>query len=117
MVYGARRMGKDVPYTWTGGLARHTRRLGKGSLYGADSAGGRDGVYVDADLAPLPFPAVGDLILFPRHVGVLVEDRGTEGVLDAADLMMHTLFDSPKVQAIADSGYAETAVELHRWKR
>jgi hypothetical protein len=110
IVYAARRMGKDVEYTWTGSLHQYTQRLGKGTLR-------EDGVYVDARGKPLAFPAVGDIILFPRHVGALVEDRGTAGVLDTADLMMHTLFDSPKEEAIATSGYAETAVELHRWKR
>jgi hypothetical protein len=28
--------------------------------------------------------------------------------------MMHTLFDSPKEQAIADTGYADDPVELRR---
>jgi hypothetical protein len=110
VVYGARRMGKSIPYTWTGGLPSYTRRLASGRL-------GDDGVYQDPLGHPLPFSTVGDLILFPRHVGVLALDRGTIGVLDTADLMMHTLFDSPKEEAIATSGYAETAVELHRWKR
>lgn len=110
VVYGARRMGRQVPYTWTGGLPQHARTLAKGTL--AD-----DGVYRDARGEPLPFTRTGDLILFPRHVGVLAEDRGTAGVLDLDDLMMHTLFDSPKEQRIADSGYAETPVQLLRWKR
>jgi hypothetical protein len=30
--------------------------------------------------------------------------------------MMHTLFDSPKEQAIADSGYADNVVEVRRWR-
>ena len=56
-------------------------------------------------------------MLFPRHVGALAEDRGALGVLDDQDLMMHTLFDSPKQQAIADSGYADTPVEVRRFTR
>lgn len=109
VVYGARRMGKKVPYVWTGALPRHAKTLAEGTLRD-------DGVYVDRSGDPLPFTKVGDLILFPRHVGVLAEDRGTKGVLDSADLMMHTLFDSPKEQPIADSGYAEKPVRLLRWK-
>ncbi len=109
VVYGARRLGKQVPYVWSGGLEPYTRALGKGTL-------GDDGVYLDRKGQPLPFPRVGDLILFPRHVGALVEDRGTIGVLDVEDILMHTLFDSPKEQRLADSGYAETPVELRRWK-
>ncbi|HEU5055309.1 MAG TPA: hypothetical protein VFU21_02235, partial [Kofleriaceae bacterium] len=48
VVYGQRRLGKDLEYTWTGDLPRVTRML----------AGGRarkDGVYVDARGRPLPF--------------------------------------------------------------
>jgi hypothetical protein len=36
-------------------------------------------------------------------------------VLDDQDLMMHTLFDSPKEQALADTGYADEPVELRRF--
>ncbi len=110
VVYGARRMGASIPYSWTGALPGVTRLL---------ASGGRaaDGIYRDARGAPLPFTQVGDLVLFPRHVGVLSEDRGTKGVLDDQDLMMHTLFDSPKAQAIADSGYADRPVEVRRFKR
>jgi hypothetical protein len=110
VVYGARRLGKNVPYVWTGGLPKYTKKLSAGTL-------GDDGlVYRDAHGKPLPFPEVGDLVLFPRHVGVLAEDRGTIGVLDVDDLMMHTLFDSPKEQRIGDTGYADKPLELRRWK-
>lgn len=109
VVYGQRRLGKHIAYTWTGGLPEVTRLL---------AAGTRDehGVYRDAHGAPVPFTKPGDVILFPRHVGVLVEDRGTIGVLDDRDVMMHALLDSPKEQAIADSGYADTAIELRRFR-
>ena len=42
--------------------------------------------------------------------------RSVSRHLDDQDLMMHTLFDSPKEQAIADSGYADKPVELRRFK-
>jgi hypothetical protein len=109
VVYGARRAGKRIAYTWTGGLPEVTKLLASGTR-------GEDGVYRDAAGKPLPFTAKGDLVLFPRHVGVLAEDRGTIGVLDDQDLMMHTLFDSPKEQPIADSGYADKPVELRRFR-
>ncbi|MEZ4359986.1 MAG: hypothetical protein R3B48_07395 [Kofleriaceae bacterium] len=109
VVYAARRMGLGVEYTWSGGLPAVTRLLARGEL-------GADGVYRDARGEPLPFPEPGDLILFPRHVGALAADRGVPGVLDEQDLLMHTLFDSPKEQPLADSGYANTTVELRRWK-
>ncbi|MDX2089312.1 MAG: hypothetical protein SFX73_15765 [Kofleriaceae bacterium] len=110
IVYGARRMGADLPYMWTGELPRVTKKLGGGT---------RDatGIYRDAKGQPVAYTETGDLVLFPRHVGVLVEDRGEIGILDEQDVMMHTLFDSPKRQAIADSGYADTPVEVRRFKR
>jgi hypothetical protein len=111
IIYGARRMGKALDYTWSGGLPSVTR------LLAPRGERGEDGVYRDATGTPLPFPSPGDIILFPRHVGALTQDRGQLGILDDQDLMMHTLFDSPKEQAIADSGYAQTAVELRRWKK
>jgi hypothetical protein len=109
IVYGARRSGKNISYTWTGGLPGISTLLASGTR-------GADGVYRDAKGDPLPFTKPGDMILFPRHVGALVEDRGTIGVLDDQDIMMHTLFDSPKEQPIADSGYADKAVELRRFR-
>jgi hypothetical protein len=109
LVYGQRRMGSKVAYTWTGGLPKVTKLLGAGTR-------GTDGIYRDGAGKPLPFTQVGDLVLFPRHVGALAVDRGELGVLDDQDLMMHTLFDSPKEQAIADSGYADKPVELRRFR-
>src|SRR5205085_9723196 len=110
VVYGARRMGAQIPYSWTGALPNVSKLLASG-------ARASDGIYRDAKGNPLPFTQIGDLVLFPRHVGVLAEDRGTKGVLDDQDLIMHTLFDSPKAQAIADSGYADRPVELRRFTR
>jgi hypothetical protein len=36
-------------------------------------------------------------------------------VLDDHDLIMHALFDSPKEQALADTGYADEPLELRRF--
>ncbi|MBX3161969.1 MAG: hypothetical protein KF773_38765 [Deltaproteobacteria bacterium] len=110
VVYAARRMGKKLAYTWTGGLPGITTLLAAGTR-------GADGVYRDKKGVPLPYTQAGDLVLFPRHVGVLAADRGQLGVLDDQDLMMHTLFDSPKEQAIADSGYADKDLELRRLRK
>lgn len=109
VVYGMRRLGHDIPYTWSEGLRAHTRNLGQGTP-------GVDGVYTDAAGRPLPFPRPGDLILFPRHVGVLVADRGVPGVLDGADIMLHTLFDSPRELPLHSSGYGHARAEILRWR-
>jgi hypothetical protein len=109
MVDGARRLGKQVAYTRTGGLPKVTKLLAAGKR-------GDDGVYRDKAGKPLPYTVDGDLVLFTRHVGALAGDKGEKGVLDDADIVLHTLFDSPKEQAIAETGYAHTPVELRRWK-
>jgi hypothetical protein len=109
VVYGRRRMGKDVAYTWTGALPEVSKLLAEG-----DRAA--DGVIRDADGKPVPFTAVGDIILFPRHVGVLTRDEEPLGVLDDGDVMMHSLFDTPKEVPIRDSNYADTHIQLRRWK-
>jgi hypothetical protein len=109
VVYGQRRMGNRLAYTWTGALPEVTALLAKGNR-------AADGVYRDAHGAALPFTGAGDLILFPRHVGVLTVDNPPLGTLDDGDLMMHSLFDTPKEVAIRDSTYQDTPTELRRWK-
>ncbi len=109
MVYGARRMGKRIAYTWTGGLPGVTKLLAAGKR-------SDDGIYRDKAGKPLPYTQDGDLVLFTRHVGALAGDKGEKGVLDDQDVVLHTLFDSPKIQAIKDTGYAGTPAELRRWK-
>jgi hypothetical protein len=109
MIYGKRRMGAKLAYTWTGGLPAYTTLLHAGNR-------AADGIYRDKAGKPLPFTKVGDLVLFPRHVGALAADRGTLGVLDDQDLMMHTLFDSPKEQPIGETSYADKPLELRRFK-
>ena len=109
VVYGMRRMGRPLAYTWTGDLPRYTRLLAAGKR-------ATDGVFRDRAGRPLPFTRVGDLILFPRHVGVLTQDRAPLGVLDDGDVIMHSLFDTPKEVPIAESEYAHLPAELRRWK-
>lgn len=109
VVYGIRRMGKRVRYTFTGGLHRYTTSLGT-------ARPNEDGVYMDASGHPMQFTGVGDLILFPGHVGVLTADRGQKGVLDGEDVMLHALYDSPHEEAIGTAGYGERRVELLRWR-
>ena len=110
MVYGARRKGYDIEYTWTGGMDKYTRVLARGEPR-------EDGVYVDRKGKPLRFPEVGDMLLFPRHIGALVEDRGVKGVLDTEDVMMHTFFASPREQPVGDTAYADAPIEVIRWNR
>ena len=65
------------------------------------------------DAAPLTVETLDPLVF-----AVVFNDASGVDVstLDDQDIVLHTLFDSPKEQAIADSGYADTTVELRRWK-
>ena len=109
VTYGWRRLGHKVPYTWSEGLRDYTTRLATGAKR-------EDGIYVDDRGKPIAFPQPGDLILFPRHVGALSVDRGVKGVLDVEDLMVHALFQSPAEVTIGESGYADTHIDVVRWK-
>lgn len=109
VVYGQRRMGRDLEYTWTGDLPRVTRLLAAGRA-------GEGGVYVDQRGRRLPFTRAGDLLLFPRHVGVLSRDRGVRGVLDGEDTMIHAYFATPREQALGETDYAAAPVEVRRWR-
>jgi len=108
VVYGRRRLGEDRDYTWTGALPKVTRLLGRGRP-------GNGGIYLDDKGAALRFTRPGDILLFPRHVGVLVADRGEPGVLDRADIMFHTFFASPQQQPVGDTDYRDAPVEIRRW--
>lgn len=110
MVYGARRKGYNIEYTWTGGMHEYTRVLSRGEPR-------EDGVYVDRKGKPLRFPRVGDMLLFDRHIGALVEDRGVKGVLDTEDVMMHTFFASPREQPVGETAYADAPIKVIRWNR
>lgn len=110
MVYGARRKGYDIPYTWTGGMHEYTRVVAKGMPR-------EDGVYVDKNGEPIPFPRVGDMLLFDRHIGALTEDRGVPGVLDTSDIMMHTNFHAPREDTVESTFYRDAAIKVIRWKR
>jgi hypothetical protein len=109
VIYGRRRLGEDRAYTWTGALPQVTRLLGRGRP-------GAGHVYVDERGEPVRFTRAGDLLLFPRHVGVLVQDRGRPGVLDGDDVMVHAYFASPREQAVGESDYRDAPVEVRRWR-
>lgn len=109
VIYGWRRLGHDVAYTWTGALPQVTRLLSRGRV-------GDDGVYVDERGRPIRFPRAGDLLLFPRHVGALVADRGTPGVLDREDVMVHAYFATPREQPVGETDYRDAPIEVRRWR-
>ncbi len=114
IVYGARRAGKNIPYrgSWHLPLSAETivkadRTDAQGRYLGKDGkpvAIGESGVHI------------GDLLLFPGHVGALLEDRRPKGVLDTNDVMIHTFWAPPTEEPISETAYADSAVRVLRWK-
>jgi cell wall-associated NlpC family hydrolase len=113
VTYGVRRLGFDVPYTSTLELHRFTRQL-------YDASASADGVYHSADGRQVPVGPrgmrPGDLLLFRGHVGAFVEDRPPLGVLNAADVMIHTCWAPPAEESLTASGWAGRPLRVLRWK-
>ncbi len=114
-VYGRRRMGKKAEYVSSYTIDKQAPERFKGV------AANDQGEVVDAKGKPIAFGAkgvqAGDLIHFPgsRHVAVLYEDRAPVGVLDSGDLMIHTCWAPPKIEAIAGSSCASFPWRLLRF--
>ena len=96
-------MGKKTEYTSSYAIDKQAPERFRG--VSANEAGGVQ----DAAGKPIAFGdkgvRAGDLIHFPgsRHVAVLYEDRAPLGVLDSGDLMIHTCWAPPKIEAIGSS--------------
>jgi hypothetical protein len=112
-----RRHGKKVEYTNSYGLrGRKYSQRGEAIKVGSvDDAH----FYVDSSGSRIPIGPdnvqVGDVVFWPRHVGVLLKDACIEGktellspctgngFLDQSDLVIHTLFKPPTVEGIDEA--------------
>ncbi len=113
IVYGARRAGKNIRYKASYHIPESARSIAQ--AVGVDAKG----QFVDGDKRPLRIGPkavqVGDVLLFPRHVGALTEDLPPLGILDIHDKMIHTYWAPPRVQPIEDTAYAESKVQVLRY--
>lgn len=114
VVYGARRMGKNIPYRATWHLPQVCTTI-ETSLtpdqqgryrnpQGKTVALGEGGVQI------------GDLLLFHGHVGALAGDRKPLGILDTNDVMIHTFWAPPSEEPIRETYYKDAEVKILRWK-
>jgi hypothetical protein len=114
VVYGVRRTGKNVPYRGSWHLPLSAVALAKADRIDSN------GRYIQKDGKPVPISDdgvhLGDLLLFPGHVGALLEDRKPQGVLDINDVMIHTFWAPPTEEPISKTAYASSAVRVLRWK-
>jgi hypothetical protein len=115
-VYGRRRLGKGAQYTSTYHFDEQAPELVKAT--GLDG----DGRATDKQGRVIVFGAKGvkpgDVLHFPgsRHVAVLFEDRPPLGVLDGNDVMLHTCWGPPKLEAIGSAECASLPWRVLRWK-
>lgn len=83
------------------------RRSGRAATYTSSYA-------LDQQAPPLPAGApvqAGDIVHFPakRHVGYLYQDNPPLGVLDESDLLLHTCWDTPKIEKLGEVGACASA--------
>jgi hypothetical protein len=112
MIYGLRRMGHDLKYV-------SSRTLGPYSRPVVGPVRARRGkVYLDASGEPVRVGKKGvrpgDWIIWDGHVGAFHTDRGTLGVLDSDDLVIHTAWAEVAIQSFEDSGYADRGFSVRR---
>ncbi len=114
IVYGARRLGKHIPYRATWHLPLVTKTIARSKSVD------EKGRFLDRAKHPLKIGEkaihIGDLLLFKGHVGALVRDMTPKGILDGNDVMIHTLWAPPKMQPIGETPYSSSNVKILRWK-
>lgn len=102
--YAARRAGYHIPYGWTGSF-----QPGSGLTKAVVTSPTMDeGVYYRGDGSPVRWGGSrgverGDLVLFQGHIGVLARDVEPEGIFDAGDEIIHTLWRAPRCEGIASA--------------
>ncbi|GMV42914.1 MAG: hypothetical protein AMXMBFR64_46300 [Myxococcales bacterium] len=98
--------GKDVAYGWSASFLPGGAYAKKhGRVVARKASRAPDGVIRDAGGQPVTVgpgetAQIGDVVVLPRHVGVLSEDRAPLGVLDDNDLIIHTLFAEPREEPL-----------------
>lgn len=89
-IYGKRRMGFNIPYCGPRGILAY--------LKGTD------------DLKP------GTIVHFGHQVSVLYQDRGTVGVLDKDDLLIHAYQDKVAIEELGKTELANNEYRLYLWR-
>jgi len=119
MVYGWRRSGRRLTYTWTQGLKKLTRLQVRASTV-------KDGVYQDKKGQPIRFGEQvrpNDILLWGRHVAAVVS-TDKSGFLTPKTIILHTLTGSPMMGPLKDIGFGFDTMEFEvrrpnwlRWKK
>lgn len=112
VIYGRRRMNKRIQYIHPDKIINHTTDL-SGEFYYQTN-----GIYYNHKNKPLRITKenIGDLVYFKAHVAVLYEDRGSQGILDKNDLVIHSIKTGAHISTIEDCEYYHMPLKLLRWK-
>lgn len=89
-IYGARRMGKNIPYCGPRGLLEY--------------------VEITNELKN------GTIIHYGYQVSVLYEDGGIRGKLDNEDLLIHAYQDKVAIEKLGDIELSKKEFKLYKWK-
>ncbi len=116
-VYGARRMGLNIPYAGPSGILEYLEPVVPGEFLPDSSSSPvvyRSG---GGEIVPVGSGGIvpGDIVHFGAQVSVFLEDRGAPGVLDPDDMLIQSWFDGPHVCTVSESGFYRLPVKLFRW--
>lgn len=116
-IYGARRLGYDIPYCGPNGLHEYVDSITEW-IYCVERDGRK--IYVDQDNIPMVIGEKGilpgDIMHFMEQVSVLYEDRGLIGYLDSEDLLIHSYYNEPCIIAIEDTEFIDAPLRVYRLK-
>lgn len=90
IIYGQRRLGRDIPYVAPAALTRWTQ--------------------------PVTGPVqVGDVLHWGFQTAILAEDRGEPGVVDAPDLVLQTWHTLAEIRPFGELPYRDAPLTVLRW--
>lgn len=118
-VYGARRMGLEIPYLGPVGILPYLDPVSEGLLSPVEADG--EVLYRSASGDPAEIGTggirPGDLLHFRCQVSVFLEDAGVPGVLDPQDIVIQSWFDGPMVCTLEENGFYGLPLRVFRWGR
>jgi len=116
IVYGWRRAGRKIKYTWSQGLKAYTRRTAHVHSLVSERYRKGDGSAIEfgRDIR------VGDIILWNRHVAVIAS-VDPSGFLTPNTPILHTIMETPSLTKLSDVGFGFSAppfqIRRPRWRK
>ena len=114
IVYGWRRAGHKIKYTWSQGLKAHTRRMSNASYFSDKRYRNHEGKRIEFGKEI----EVGDILLWGRHVAVITETDASN-FLTQDTMILHTIWGSPAIVPLKQIGFGFDKIdfEIRRLKK